>query len=820
MLTPVEQLLFIVLALLAIGATAAGFAEMYQIVNRGRGELYLDNLPRRLWDAITVYLTQKTTLKTRRVTSLIHLGVVLGFTYYFLVNFGDLLEGFIGGGYRFLRGAGLIYDLYKLFGDLLSLAVIGGVIYFVLRRYLLPSKKDLHYHANVLLHPKVKDGAINRDSLIVAVFILIHVGARFLGTSVLVAEQGAADPWRPFASLIAPVWGGSEPDTLKALEHLFWWLALGGILLFTPYFPYTKHAHLFMAPLNFLTRPRRTSLGEMEKLDFEDETVEQFGANKLEDLTKTNLFDGFACIMCNRCQDACPAHTTGKSLSPSALEINKRYFLNDEGGAIAAGQESGPTLLEFAISEEAVWACTACGACVQICPVGNEPMRDILEIRRNLAMMESSFPKQLETAFKGMERNMNPWNVSQADRMKWAAGLEVPTIEQNPEPEILWWVGCAPATDARAQKTARAFADQYRAQGPEFPPECRSADYEKRIQAAFPIHPEIFDRLYEDWSTLVKFQRTRGVLRLMAAVIHSLWEKGDRGPLILPSSIPIDDGRVQNELTRYLSDNWVPIIERDVDGPNSTPLRNDGEHPNLGRLSATRRVARTIYLGSAPTTGASHLGLEDRQVKLGCVLPGESPAIFADAIRRLATTATYLYQDGPRSWYSTQPTVTRLAEDRAEQLKREPDRIAQELDRRLRENLRATGDFTRIHPLPQTGADVADDRESRLVVLGSAHLYAKDGGGGAVKMASTILESRGSGPRLYRNTLVFLAADATRMRAPHVLATPEAAIRMGDVPGKTLWTFDPDVVLGPCLLSGREFTPWWEGVWAGLSASA
>jgi Fe-S oxidoreductase len=120
------------------------------------------------------------------------------------------------------------------------------------------------------------------------------------------------------------------------------------------------------------------------------------------------------------------------------------------------------------ISEEAVWACTSCGACVDICPVGNEPMRDILEIRRNLTLMENNFPKQLENAFKGMERNANPWNVSQADRMKWAEGLNVPTIEKNPEPDILWWVGCAPATDSRAQKTAQAFAKILNAAGVSF----------------------------------------------------------------------------------------------------------------------------------------------------------------------------------------------------------------------------------------------------------------------------------------------------------------------------------------------------------------
>jgi len=312
--------------------------------------------------------------------------------------------------------------------------------------------------------------------------------------------------------------------------------------------------------------------------------------------------------------------------------------------------------------------------------------------------------------------------------------------------------------------TARAFADLYRTQSAEFPPECRDADYEKRIQAAFPIHPEVFDRLYKDWSTLVKFQRTRGVLRLMAAVIHSLWERGDRSPLILPSTIPIDDPRVQFELTRYLSDNWVPIIEQDVDGPNALPLRIDGEVPNLGKYSATRRVARTIYLGSAPKAGAAHRGIEDRRIKLGCVFPGESPALFGDALRRLAAAATYLYQDGTHFWYDTQPTVTKLAEDRAEQLKREPDKVAAELERRLKVDLAHTGDFRRVHPLPRSSAEVPDDLDARLVVLPSEHPYSKEPGNAAELAAQAIFETRGNAPRLYRNTLLFLAADKVRLQ--------------------------------------------------------
>ncbi len=311
---------------------------------------------------------------------------------------------------------------------------------------------------------------------------------------------------------------------------------------------------------------------------------------------------------------------------------------------------------------------------------------------------------------------------------------------------------------------ARAFAEFYRTQQAEFPPECREAEYEQRIKMAYPIHPEIFDRLYTDWSTLVKFQRTRGVLRLMAAVIHSLWEKGDRNPLILPGNVAIDDPRVQSELTRYLSDNWVPVIEKDVDGPNSLPLKLDSELPNLGKFSACRRVARAIYMGSAPTTAAAHKGIEDRRVKLGCVMPGESPAVFGDALRRMAGAATYLYADGPHYWYSTQPTVTKLAEDRAEQLKREPDKVAAELEKRLRSDLARSGDFTRIHPMPQTGADVPDDLDARLVVLGVNHPYSKEGGSAAEIAAKAILETRGNTPRIYRNTLVFLAADKTRLQ--------------------------------------------------------
>lgn len=327
-----------------------------------------------------------------------------------------------------------------------------------------------------------------------------------------------------------------------------------------------------------------------------------------------------------------------------------------------------------------------------------------------------------------------------------------------------------PALFVARDAVVRAFADMYRDNAQEFPGECREAAYERRLSAAYPIHPELFDRLYDDWSSLEKFQRTRGVLRLMAAVIHTLWERQDGGLLILPASVSIDAGPVQFELTRYLEDNWVPVIEKDVDGPHSLPLTIDRENPNLGRYSACRRVARTIYLGSAPTLHAAHKGLDDRHIKLGCVQPGEGIGTFGDALRRLSDAGTHVYADKQRYWYSTQPSVLRLAEDRAGQY--DADTVAEEIRRHLRSEQGVRGDFVRVHPCPESPGDVADEREAKLVIIGPDHPHVgKDGNSAARRFGASVLESRGASPRRYRNALVFLAADRTR------LAELESAVR-------------------------------------------
>ncbi|XFA72046.1 Swt1 family HEPN domain-containing protein [Thermosynechococcaceae cyanobacterium Okahandja] len=359
------------------------------------------------------------------------------------------------------------------------------------------------------------------------------------------------------------------------------------------------------------------------------------------------------------------------------------------------------------------------------------------------------------------------------DRLKNAIGrVESPWRPASAEEsfEIVRRRLFQPLTDpsllVQRDAVVKAFAQMYRSQSQEFPSECKESDYERRLKAAYPIHPELFDRLYTDWSTLDKFQRTRGVLRLMAKVIHSLWERNDQSLLILPAHIPIDDLQVQSELTRYLENNWLPVIDKDVDGTNSLPLTLDRQNPNLGRYSACRRVARTIYMGSAPTLQAANRGIDDRRIKLGCVQPGESPAIFGDALRRLTDQATYLYVDeSKRYWISTQPNLNRTAQERAEQILGNRDPVWQEIINRLKAD-KHRGEFNAVHIAPNSTADIPDDATLgvRLVVLHPQHPHSKGTPDSPARQwAEDALNHKGSGPRYYKNTLLFLAADKAKI---------------------------------------------------------
>lgn len=301
------------------------------------------------------------------------------------------------------------------------------------------------------------------------------------------------------------------------------------------------------------------------------------------------------------------------------------------------------------------------------------------------------------------------------------------------------------------------FREMYARNKSEYPSGVSDKDYMDRMRAAYPIHPELFDRLYQDWSTLDRFQKTRGVLRLMASVIHELWLGGDQSLMIMPGSIPLDKANVRNEMLRYLPENWPAIVDADIDGDNSRPVQTDRDVPTLGQYSASRRIGRTIFVGSAPSVAAQTVrGVEEVRIYLGTIQPGEQAAIFGDALRRLSNTLTYLYSDGTRYWYDTRPTVNRIAQDRA-QTRSEDEVYREALDRlrKVRKN-----HFAGYHVAPQGSADIIDEWTTRVVVLPPEAPHTRNGNGSeAIEFAAEILESRGNAPRLYRNMLVFIAPD-------------------------------------------------------------
>ncbi|MCP5421179.1 MAG: ATP-binding protein [Gammaproteobacteria bacterium] len=309
---------------------------------------------------------------------------------------------------------------------------------------------------------------------------------------------------------------------------------------------------------------------------------------------------------------------------------------------------------------------------------------------------------------------------------------------------------------AGAEQVCRAFADYYTANGADFPHETQESRYFERMMRAYPIHPEVFERLYEDWSSLDKFQRTRGVLKLMAKVIHRLWKDDNKDFLILPGSLPLYDADIRNEAIYYLPQGWDPVLERDVDGDRAetTDIERD---TRFGSVQAARRVARSIFLGSAPSTpGQMVRGIEPERIMLGCAQPGQQSGVYKDVLRRLVDRLHYLNSANNRYWFDTRPNLRREMEERKRRFQDKGEVIPAIRERVQR--LFGQGVFGGVHIFTPSG-DVPDDWTLRLVVLSPDAAFYRSGRNLAIEAASEILKSRGDQPRQKQNRLIFLVAD-------------------------------------------------------------
>ncbi|HZZ84895.1 MAG TPA: DUF499 domain-containing protein [Anaeromyxobacteraceae bacterium] len=309
-----------------------------------------------------------------------------------------------------------------------------------------------------------------------------------------------------------------------------------------------------------------------------------------------------------------------------------------------------------------------------------------------------------------------------------------------------------------------AFADLYRKNGEKFPADTRDGSYLRKLKASYPIHPEVFERLYEDWSTLPKFQRTRGVLRLMARLIHSLWRADNKDFVVLPGSIPLDDHNVRNELIKYLPAGWDPILDKDVDGAHSEPRRIDDETPVLGALQACRRSARAIFLGSAPSVAEQKVrGVGVERVRLGCAQPGQAIGHYDDALRRLSEQLHNLYSGNDRYWFDLRPNLRREMEDRMQRYDVKLH-LYPAIQERLQKVVKGSV-FQAVHVF-QDAKDIPDKVDLRLVVLDPEHGHKrKDFDSRAVAKASAILAKHGEKPREFQNRILFLVADASAVQA-------------------------------------------------------
>jgi len=409
-----------------------------------------DQVGRRIKNVIRIAFGQSKLLRDPAAGT-VHFLIFWGFMLFLVAVIEAIIQGFYSPfTFEFL---GPLYSLITLVQDVLGVLVILAVFVALLRRY-------------VFNIPRLQvDKAASLDATIILSLILIVVVSMLFQNMAGIAKNDFmlhSYEFRPISASLAPIFFNNPSMGAGMSYEVFWWIHILTIFAFMNLLPYSKHLHVFTSiPNTYFTNldPVRNTI---KLLDLEDENVETFGASDIEELSWKQILDGYSCTECGRCTDACPANTVGKSLSPREIIVNIRQRTKDKAPLVAKGITEGDqfqkTLVHDYVTDKVLWQCTTCMACVQECPVMIEHLDSIVDMRRDLVLTESQFPAGLNNVFKSLETNFTPWAFNPADRAEWAEGLGVKTMEEDPNCEYLFWVGCAGSFDDRYKKVSQAFA--------------------------------------------------------------------------------------------------------------------------------------------------------------------------------------------------------------------------------------------------------------------------------------------------------------------------------------------------------------------------
>ena len=428
----ISSILLALCTLIAIGIFGHRVWQLWRLLQLGQGKLPTDKMGDRIKSVMVNVFGQKSVVKER--SGIGHFFIFWGFI---IVTFGTL-EGFIGGffhGFSF-SFLGPFYRFMNFAQDIMAFMVLAAIAVALYRRIVIQPVR--------LQAPP----AHKREAFIILGMISLLLICFF--------AMRAIDPkpgYTPIANLLSSLIG----DSLDPAYPVFDWLHNLTVLGFLAFVPYSKHLHILGAGPNIFFRENGQP-GRIAKLDLSDEKVESFGIGKINDYTKKDLLDLYACTECGRCQESCPAYFTSKPLSPKEVVQDLKSHLFLEGPALLKDPKAATKTKLFAdvITNDVLWACTTCRACEEVCPVYISPMTKLIGIRQNRVLMEGDFPEEAQVAMKNLESQSNPWGLPQEDRGKWANGLEVKTLAEKADVEYLYYVGCSGAYDERNIKVTIA----------------------------------------------------------------------------------------------------------------------------------------------------------------------------------------------------------------------------------------------------------------------------------------------------------------------------------------------------------------------------